>query len=133
MSAAWPPDLGGYEATISRALRDAIRFQREHRDGEDWPGQVGLYKVAARALGLDPGDPGPAPGPVLDPEGRQLSGSDVATLIGALNHAIDLMNERAGPWCETCIEALDGTCDDHAGASARALAYRALAERLGGA
>jgi hypothetical protein len=120
-----------YSDTTAQAFRDAIKYQREHREGGDWPGQIGLYKSVARELGIDLGNVAAPSGPVLDPDGRQLAAADVTMILGALSHAIDLMDERTDAWCEACIQAPGGACDVHADDIASAEAYRALAERLG--
>lgn len=117
--------------TIEQAFRDAIAFQREHRTAEDWPGQISLYRKAARELGLDLGDTSASSGPVIDPSGRQLDEGDVATIRDALAEAITAVNDRLAGWCQACMDSPDGVCGEHVDDTGRAAAFSDLAERLG--
>jgi hypothetical protein len=58
---------------------------------------------------------------------------DLATVLGALEHAEQLMRERADAWCEECATSAAEACRVHLDQLDQADAYRALAERLGGA
>jgi hypothetical protein len=66
--------------------------------------------------------------------GRGVTASpDLATVLGALEHAGQLMRERADAWCEECATSPSEACQVHLDQLDQADAYRALAERLGGA
>lgn len=55
------------------------------------------------------------------------------TVLGALDHAEQLMRERAEAFCETCSTSPAEACREHLDQLDTADAYRELARRLGGA
>jgi hypothetical protein len=69
---------------------------------------------------------------------RALSGlrelaADLPAVLGALDHAEQLMRERAAAWCQECTADDSGACSQHLDDLDQADAYAALAARLGGA
>ncbi|HEX5290976.1 MAG TPA: hypothetical protein VFX25_19115 [Streptosporangiaceae bacterium] len=119
--------LAGFGLILGQALRDAIRYQREHQAGDDWPGQVGLYRSAASAFGL------PLAGAETDPAGSVLGPADMAAVRGALAGAEELLRERPASWCQCGDDHEAGPCGLQREDLDRADAYAALAARLGGA
>lgn len=123
-------DLDSY-STIGQALREAIRYQREHRAGDDWPGQIGMYRHTARQLGLDMSDVLAEPvTPARMPDGRQLEDSDLTVIRQALAAALGAVNKRL----DNCpVTTAGGECAACRDDGQRQEAYRDLATRLGGA
>jgi hypothetical protein len=61
-----------------------------------------------------------------------LSPADLIEVLGALDHAEQLLRERAAAWCEECSTSPAEACREHLDQLDEADAYRALAARLGG-
>jgi hypothetical protein len=120
-------DLRGHDDIIGQALRDGIRYQREHREVEDWPGQIGLYRWTAAVFGL------PLAGAETAPAGRVLSPAELTVVLGALDHAEQLLRERAAAYCDDCATHPAGACEEHVDQLDQADDYQVLAARLGGA
>jgi hypothetical protein len=134
VTAPWRPDLAGYGSVIGQAFRDAIRYQREHRDGDDWAAQAGLYRVVVRELGLNAGTAATGPvRPAVLPDWEELTEADVAAIVAGLRAAAWLVLEQSRTWCQACAQSDDEPCDEHAADIARVDAWRELAERLAGA
>lgn len=74
----------------------------------------------------------PATG-VLADGSATLAPADLVEVLGALEHAEQLMRERADAWCEECATAPSEACQAHLDQLDQADAYRALTARLGGA
>jgi hypothetical protein len=68
----------------------------------------------------------------IAPPGGALSPGDVRDALGALDHAGQLMRERAAGGCEGCVTAPAGACDVCLDELDQTDAYAALAARLGG-
>jgi hypothetical protein len=74
------------------------------------------------------------PSTAVLPDGSgTLSPADLIEVLGALDHAEQLLRERAGAWCDSCVTSLAGACPEHVDDLDQADTYRALAGRLGGA
>jgi hypothetical protein len=61
-----------------------------------------------------------------------LTRSDGELIMGALADAAGYRELRAGQWCDKCVTAPEGACEDHVHDLDLAGAYRALAVQLAG-
>jgi hypothetical protein len=68
----------------------------------------------------------------IAPPGGQLSPADLIEVLGALDHAGQLMRERTAAGCEACTTAPSGACEVCLDQLDQADAYDGVAARLGG-
>jgi hypothetical protein len=117
-----PAQLGPQVAAGRAAVRQAlIRW----RGAWDIAG-TGLANAAERLLGALDGEP-PCP---ADQDVYLLDGDQVATVLAALDTAVEYREYRASMPCPACDNHPAGLCSDHQADLEAAEAYRALADRI---
>ena len=67
------------------------------------------------------------------PPGRGLSPAQVATIRDGLADAADLLEHRAGQWCDACEQSPAEVCDEHGADIDAASRYRQVAREIGDA
>ncbi|MGO9080457.1 MAG: hypothetical protein ACLQDY_15670 [Streptosporangiaceae bacterium] len=115
-------DTAGPEPGRLAAIRGVLAaFDWEHDDR-----QYALERIEQIA--------GSSPvAPAADPGGTATVGpADLPVVLGALEDAAELLEQRAAHWCEAC-ETTPAECDLHQADLDAAGRYRALASTMGGA
>lgn len=88
-------------------------------------------KVARTAAAIAGADPLPPVTGTRQDGSAVLGPDDLITVAAALDHAEQLLRERASAWCDDCITSPSGACPEHLDDLDRADLYAALAARLG--